>query len=300
MGLITEPRKPPAPPATVPTEPRGAGSKAPVLWVGLVLLAVIVLCAVLFLRQIHRLEDQVSRLTRQAEQTQLQLTRSEQSSQSAVREAMSAAASAQQAAQQRTQAQQAQAVAQQAQAQAEQAASTARQQAQAAQQQATLAQQKADQYRQQREAELTRLQSVLGQIAETRRTAMGLIVTLGSNSIKFDFDKANLRPKNRETLSRIAGVLMTLRGYHISVFGYTDDVGTQAYNLKLSERRAKAVRDYLVQSGLNPSIITTKGFGKSDPRVKGDTPQARAMNRRVEIGIVDSTLNFAGQSDGAQ
>src|SRR5579883_1145052 len=158
------------------------------------------------------------------------------------------------------------------------------------------AQQTAEQYRQQREEELTRLQKVLGQIAETRRTAMGLIMTLGSNSIRFDFDKATLRPENREILSRIAGVLMTLRGYHISVYGYTDDIGTQEYNLKLSERRAQAVRDYLVKAGLDPSIITTKGYGKSDPRVPGDTPQARAINRRVEIGIVDSTLHFPASS----
>src|SRR5437660_1123240 len=83
---------------------------------------------------------------------------------------------------------------------------------------------------------------------------------------------------------RIEGVLMTLQGYSIYVYGYTDDIGTQEYNLKLSGRRAQAVRDVLVQTGIKPGLITAKGFGKSDPRVKGDTAQARAANRRVEIG----------------
>ena len=74
---------------------------------------------------------------------------------------------------------------------------------------------------------------------------------------------------------------MTLKGYGIYVYGYTDDVGSPEYNQKLSERRAQAVRDYLVQAGLNPAIITTKGYGKSDPRVPGNNSEARATNRRV-------------------
>ena len=78
------------------------------------------------------------------------------------------------------------------------------------------------------------------------------------------------------------------------MYGYTDDVGSQEYNLGLSERRADAVRNYLVSSGIDPKILTIKGFGKSNPRVPGDTPQARAKNRRVEIGIVDSTLRVEG------
>jgi outer membrane protein OmpA-like peptidoglycan-associated protein len=93
-------------------------------------------------------------------------------------------------------------------------------------------------------------------------------------------------------LNRIAGILMTLKGFSIYVYGYTDDVGSQEYNLKLSSRRAQAVRDSLVQAGIDPGLITTKGFGKSDPRVKDESAQGRAANRRVEIGIVDSRLLF--------
>jgi hypothetical protein len=76
----------------------------------------------------------------------------------------------------------------------------------------------------------------------------------------------------------------------IAVFGYTDDIGTQTYNLQLSRRRAEAVRDFLVQTGISPTIMSTKGFGKSDPRISGNSEQARAANRRVEIAIVDSKV----------
>jgi outer membrane protein OmpA-like peptidoglycan-associated protein len=124
-----------------------------------------------------------------------------------------------------------------------------------------------------------------------------LVVTLGSNSIRFDFDKSDIKTQYREILSRIAGVLMSVEGYSISVYGYTDDIGTADYNQKLSERRAQAVRDYLVESGVDPKIITSKGYGKSDPRAPGDSAAAHATNRRVEIGIVDTTLRLAGPAN---
>jgi outer membrane protein OmpA-like peptidoglycan-associated protein len=113
-------------------------------------------------------------------------------------------------------------------------------------------------------------------------------MTLGEKSIRFDADKSDIAPQYRGILKRIASVLMTLKGYSIYVYGYTDDSGTKDYNLKLSVRRARAVRDSLVQAGIGSSLISTKGFGKSAPRVRGNTPKARAANRRVEIGIVDS------------
>src|SRR5436853_114583 len=97
-----------------------------------------------------------------------------------------------------------------------------------------------------------RLQQVLGQIAETHRTTLGLVMTLGEKSIRFEFAKADIEPQYRDILNRIAGVLMTLQGYSIYVYGYTDDIGTQEYNLGLSGRRAQAVRDSLVQAGINP------------------------------------------------
>jgi outer membrane protein OmpA-like peptidoglycan-associated protein len=205
----------------------------------------------------------------------------------AIAQASQAQESASQAAQQRDQAQQARA-------RSEEAAAQAQHQASVANQQATQAQQEATALRAERESELDRLQSVLSQIASTRKTASGLIVTLDNNAIRFDFDKSTIRPGNREVLSRMAGVLMTLQGYQIYVYGYTDNVGTEEYNQKLSERRAAAVRDYLAQSGVDPKIIAAKGYGQADPLENGASTQARAKNRRVEISIVDSVLRMEG------
>lgn len=234
---------------------------------------------------LRRLNRQMARLSRQTDQLNRRVESAEQQSQSFAQQAAQAAANAQAAAQQRDEAKQSEA-------NSEAQAQSAMQAAAAAQLQANQAEQKAEEYRKQREEELQQLQQVLGQIAETHRTTLGLVMTLGEKSIRFEFDKADVEPQYRDILNRIAGVLMTLKGYSIYVYGYTDDVGTQDYNLKLSARRAQAVRNSLVQAGINPGLITTKGFGQSDPRVKGDSAQARAANRRVEIGIVDSRLLF--------
>jgi outer membrane protein OmpA-like peptidoglycan-associated protein len=176
--------------------------------------------------------------------------------------------------------------------QAQERAEQAHQRADEAQKDKEQAVAEAERIRREREEELIRLQDALGKIAETRRTAMGLVMNLDSNAIQFEFDKATLLPENRELLSRIAGILLTSRGYQITVYGHTDDVGSDAYNLELSGRRAQAVRTYLVEAGVPPGIITTRGYGKRSPLVEGKTPEARAKNRRVEIGIVDTILDF--------
>jgi len=149
-----------------------------------------------------------------------------------------------------------------------------------------------------RDAEMNRLQEALGRIADTRRTALGLVMNLGSDTINFDFDKANLRPANKELLSRVVGVLLTSNGYKVQIFGHTDDIGTAEYNQKLSLQRAEAVRNYLVEAGLDPSIVTVKGFGKSNPLVEGTSAEARAKNRRVEIGIIDTVVRYDNIVDG--
>jgi len=155
-------------------------------------------------------------------------------------------------------------------------------------------QQELSKLRREREEELNRLQKALSKIVETRRTALGLVMNLGSDTLKFDFDKATLRPENREILSRIAGVLLTSAGYRVQIYGHTDDIGTAEYNQQLSERRAATVREYLVQAGIDNEIIATKGFGKSSPLVAETSNEARSMNRRVEIGIIDTMVNYKG------
>ncbi|MEM7354177.1 MAG: OmpA family protein, partial [Acidobacteriota bacterium] len=107
-----------------------------------------------------------------------------------------------------------------------------------------------------------------------------------------DFNKATLRPQNREILSRIAGVLLTSRDYGVQVFGHTDDVGSVEYNQQLSEQRAATVRDYLVEAGIDSAVLSTTGLGKTSPLVEGTDPESRQRNRRVELAIVFSEGDF--------
>jgi outer membrane protein OmpA-like peptidoglycan-associated protein len=175
---------------------------------------------------------------------------------------------------------------------ARQEADAARQEATTAKESAAQAQAEAAAIRKKAEAEVNRLEAALGQVAETRRTALGLVMNLGSDHLKFEFDKADLRPEDRELLSRIAGIILTSHDYTISVNGHTDDVGSDAYNQALSERRAQAVRDYLVKAGLPAQILSVQGHGKSLPLVRGTSEAARAKNRRVELGLVNTQIRY--------
>jgi outer membrane protein OmpA-like peptidoglycan-associated protein len=159
---------------------------------------------------------------------------------------------------------------------------------------ADLARAEAERIRKEAEAEMSRLEEALGKIAETRRTALGLVMNLGEDKLKFDFDKSDLKPENRELLSRIAGILLTSSDYTLSVNGHTDDVGSDQYNQGLSERRAQAVYDYLIEAGVPVEIMTLQGWGKTKPLVEGTSNEARARNRRVELGIVNSRVKFRG------
>jgi outer membrane protein OmpA-like peptidoglycan-associated protein len=149
-----------------------------------------------------------------------------------------------------------------------------------------------DSMRQRRAAELDRMQQALSLIVPTARTPTGMVMQLADKSFRFDFDSATLKPENRETLSRIAGVLLASEGYRLFIDGHTDDIGTDQYNQGLSERRAGSVRDYLVKAGVPADIIEVKGFGKSNPLVQGKSNDAREKNRRVQIGIVDTIINY--------
>ena len=108
---------------------------------------------------------------------------------------------------------------------AEEDAALARDDARTSRADAEAARAEAARIRTEAEAELNRLEDALGQIAETRRTALGLVMNLGEDSLKFDFDKSELQAGNKELLSRIAGILMTSSDYTVSVNGHTDDVG---------------------------------------------------------------------------
>ena len=100
---------------------------------------------------------------------------------------------------------------------------------------------------------------------------------------QFDFDKSHLSADGKQHVQHAVQVLADAPTAVIIVEGYTDSIGSDAYNLRLSERRAQAVRDYLIELGIKPSRITTKGYGKARPVASNETKEGRAENRRVEI-----------------
>ena len=154
-----------------------------------------------------------------------------------------------------------------------------------------------DNLRAARRRELDRMRDALAAIVETERTPLGMVMRLGEEALRFEFDSPRIRDQDRELLSRIAGVLLSSHGYRLYVDGHTDDQGPAIYNKDLSQRRAAAVRDYFVQAGIPKDVIEARGFGESTPRVEGATPEARRANRRVEIGLVDAIIEYEGDVD---
>jgi outer membrane protein OmpA-like peptidoglycan-associated protein len=105
--------------------------------------------------------------------------------------------------------------------------------------------------------------------------------------VNFDFDKSTIRPDARSILDEAVRMLQDEASIHISVEGHTDAIGTDAYNQRLSERRARAVADYLAGGGIAPSRMSTTGYGESKPVASNATDEGRAQNRRVELRILE-------------
>jgi outer membrane protein OmpA-like peptidoglycan-associated protein len=167
-----------------------------------------------------------------------------------------------------------------------QAANVAAQQAQAAAQSAQTQLEETRRQLAQSDAETRRLriQNELARIASTRSEQRGLIVTL-NGGILFDTGKTALKPGAKSTLSKIAKQLQTDPSLKISVEGHTDNVGSTATNQSLSEKRANAVRDYLVSAGISGDHITADGKGEGSPIATNKTAAGRQQNRRVELVI---------------
>ena len=103
----------------------------------------------------------------------------------------------------------------------------------------------------------------------------------------FESGKATLTEADLKELPKAVDFLKKYPGTKIRLDGYTDSTGAEAYNMKLSERRATAVRDYLVkEAGVDSSKITVVGHGGADPVADNKTPEGRAKNRRVDISIL--------------
>ncbi len=104
----------------------------------------------------------------------------------------------------------------------------------------------------------------------------------------FDFNKSNLKPEGRQLLDQVAAQLNTIKLETVIAVGYTDSIGSVDYNLGLGQRRADAVKAYLVSKGIAADRIYTESKGKADPIASNATAEGRAKNRRVEVEIVGS------------
>ncbi|MCF8227945.1 MAG: OmpA family protein [Bacteroidales bacterium] len=105
-------------------------------------------------------------------------------------------------------------------------------------------------------------------------------------NIFFEFNKSNLRPESIPELERLVKLLNDVPTLKIEISGHTDNVGSQLYNQELSEKRAKAVVDYLLDKGIDEDRLTYKGYGFSQPIAGNDTEEGRAMNRRTEFKVI--------------
>ncbi len=128
------------------------------------------------------------------------------------------------------------------------------------------------------------MQLELAKWAAVKEEARGVVITL-SGSVLFASNKAVLLPEARTRLGQVTAALMETKERHLDVQGYTDSQGNDAYNLDLSQRRADAVRTFLVTNGYPPDLIVAHGAGKTMPIADNGTPEGRANNRRVEIII---------------
>jgi len=111
-----------------------------------------------------------------------------------------------------------------------------------------------------------------------------LKLTLDSE-VSFAFNSDDIKPSFRPTLDKLAALIRKYDRTTVHIVGHTDNVGSDAYNQQLSERRAYAVLDYLASYGIDPRRLTAEGRGESDPRDTNATEAGRQLNRRVEVYV---------------
>jgi len=173
-------------------------------------------------------------------------------------------------------------------ARAEAQASVARDQANAARIMAADAQAKAALSVQQADAAREKLRVQLNAVLQTTENARGLIVNM--SDVLFDTGKYTLKPTAQVSLAKVSGIIEAYPGLKLQVEGYTDSVGGDAYNQKLSENRANAVRNFSVQQGVASDSITATGYGKADPVADNGTAAGRAQNRRVQLVVSGAAI----------
>jgi outer membrane protein OmpA-like peptidoglycan-associated protein len=224
-----------------------------------------------FARQaVQRAEDaRISTLRKQADERQRNAEMAKQQAQTDAQQAQLAAQQSQLEAE-RAKAAQAQADAERARAEAAAAEASAR---------AAQANKSADDANAVREKLRAQLNSVLA----TSETARGLIVNM--SDVLFDTGKYTLKTDTKVSLAKVAGILQAYPGLKLQVEGYTDSVGSDELNQKLSENRAAAVSDFLTSQGVPAANISATGYGKTHPVADNSTTTGRAQNRRVNLVV---------------
>jgi OOP family OmpA-OmpF porin len=132
-------------------------------------------------------------------------------------------------------------------------------------------------------ARATHLEQELREL-QARETERGLELTLGD--VLFEVNEANLTPGAMRNLYQLAEFLKQHPTRRVLIDGYTDDTGSASYNLDLSQRRAEAVRNFLITTGVSPERISARGQGEAYPKVSNSTAAGRQQNRRVEVVVM--------------
>ncbi len=144
------------------------------------------------------------------------------------------------------------------------------------------------------EQEKAQLRSSLVQqlnlILDTRETERGLVINI--SDVLFDSGQYTLRPITREKLARVSGIVLAHPGLRLDAEGHTDSVGTDEFNQQLSQKRALAVRDFLVEQGIPITSLGAHGFGKTMPVASNDTADGRQRNRRVELVVAGDVIGI--------
>jgi outer membrane protein OmpA-like peptidoglycan-associated protein len=128
-----------------------------------------------------------------------------------------------------------------------------------------------------------RLLDQFNRVLPTTDTPRGLVVNMGD--VLFNSGKSDLRPPAREALARLSGIVLNYPSLRLAIEGHTDSTGSAEFNQTLSEKRADAVRDYLVTQGLDTDKLSAQGLGMDNPVADNSTSAGRQKNRRVEIVV---------------
>jgi outer membrane protein OmpA-like peptidoglycan-associated protein len=142
-----------------------------------------------------------------------------------------------------------------------------------------------------------KLRAQLNSVLATSESARGLIVNM--SDVLFDTGKYTLKPNTQISLAKVSGILQAYPGLKVQVEGYTDSVGSDDYNQKLSENRADAVRNFLLTQGVPETNITATGYGKAKPVADNATAQGRAQNRRVQLVVSGDAIGVEQSSPDA-